>query len=75
MAVSSAVKKLSVNVKLNNGTSGGVVKTVSLSLGNLKTTAFDAQKAMNIVSLLGDCLSKPVYTVEKVEVSTLTESE
>ena len=75
MAVSSAVKKVSVNIKLNNGTTNGVVKTLSLSLGTLNKTSFDAQKAMNIVNLLGDCLSKPVYAVEKVEVSTLTEDD
>ena len=75
MAVSSAVKQISVNVRLNNGTSNGVVKTVTVSLGNLKETAWDAQKVMNVVSLLGNVLSKPVYTVEKVEVDTLTEDE
>ena len=73
MAVSSTTDKISVNVKLNNGTSNGVVKTVTVSLGTLSTTGFDAQKAKNVVNLLGDCLSKPVYTIEKVEVSTLIE--
>ena len=75
MAVNEAVRKLSVNVKLNNGTSAGVVKTVTVGLGGLSTTGWDGQKAMNVVSLLGDCLSKPVYSVEKVAVSTLTESD
>ena len=67
------LKKVSVNVKLNNGTdSQGNVKTVNVGLGTLSTTGFNADKALAVVSLLGPCLSKTVYAVEKVEVSTLT---
>ena len=67
------LKKVSVNVKLDNGTdSEGNIKTVSVSLGSLSKDNFDADKALAIVSQLGPCLSKTVEAVEKVEVSTLT---
>lgn len=72
MAVTSTLKKVSVNVKLDNGTDAqGNVKTVSVPLGNLSVQNFDAEKAMAVVTLLEDCLLKSVYSVEKVEVSTL----
>ncbi len=74
MAVTSTLKKVSVNVKLDNGTDAlGNVKTVSVNLGNLSVQNFDAAKAMAIVNLLEPCFTKTVYSVEKVEVSTLEE--
>ena len=75
MAIDETVAKISVNVKLNNGTTAsGSVKTVSVNLGNLKTTGFNAQKAMNVIDALTPCLDKAVYEVQKVEVSTLTKA-
>ncbi len=66
-------KKVSVNIKLNNGTdSAGNVNTVTISLGKLSLTGFNADKALAVTSLLTPCLTKAVYAVEKVEVSTLT---
>ncbi len=74
MAVTSTLKKVSVNVKLDNGTDSlGNVKTVSVNLGTLSVQNFDAAKAMAIVNLLDRCLVKEVYSVEKVEVSTMVE--
>ncbi|MBQ3646222.1 MAG: hypothetical protein IJM82_10120 [Synergistaceae bacterium] len=73
MAAVSTVTKNAVNVKLDNGSSGGEVKTVSVSLGRLGKTGFDATKAMNVAMLLGDCLSKDIYSVEHTQVSRLTE--
>ena len=75
MAVSETTKKISVNVILNTGTSNGVIQTASFSIGALSSSNYDAQKIMNIVNLLSDCLSKPVYSAEKVEVKTLTEDD
>ena len=72
MAVVSRLNKVSVAAQLNNGTQDGKVKTLSLSLGSLNVSRYDDQKAMNIVNLLEPCLSKPVYEVQKVEVSKLT---
>ena len=76
MAVTTTLNKVSVNVKLNNGTNAnGTAKTLSLSLGSLNKAAFDASKAMAIVDLLEPCLEKTLHSVEKVEVSTLADDE
>ena len=73
MAITSTTSKVSVNVKLNNGTNtNGTPKTLTVSLGSLNKDAFDADKAMAIVELLEPCLEKTINSVEKVEVSTLT---
>ena len=73
MAITSTTSKVSVNVKLNNGTNAnGTPKALTVSLGALNKDAFDADKAMAIVGLLAPCLEKSLVSVEKVEVSTLT---
>ena len=51
----------------------GATKTVSVSLGNLNKDAFDADKAISIVSLLSPVLDKSIVTVEKVETSTVSQ--
>ena len=72
MAVST-LQKVSVNIKLNNGQDAqGNTKLVSISLGSLSTSGFNADKALTIVGLLEPCLNKTVEAVEKVEVSSLT---
>lgn len=72
MATSTA-NKVSINVKLNDGVDEtGSVKTVGVSLGSLSVSGFDADKALEVVNLLGACLTKTVYTVEKTEVTTLS---
>ena len=72
MAIST-LRKVSVNVKLNDGTDAeGKARYVSLSLGNLSEENFDADKALAIVTALAPCLSKTVSSVEEVRVSTLT---
>ncbi|MBQ7193721.1 MAG: hypothetical protein IJR98_05065 [Synergistaceae bacterium] len=69
----TALKKVSVNVKLNNGTdASGNDKFVNVTLGNLSEENYDADKALAIVTALAPCLSKTVSTVEEVKVSTLT---
>ncbi len=72
MSVSSVLDKVSVNIQLNNGTKDGKIKTLGVSLGQLNTSRYDDQKAMNIAALLEPCFAKPVLEVKKVEVSTLT---
>lgn len=80
MAVTSSIKKVGVAVKLNNGTVDGAVKTVSVSLGNMSESYFSSspatadEKTMLIVGYLAECLTKPVYTVEKTTVTTLMNS-
>ena len=73
MAATSTVNKLSVNLLLNNGTdASGNTKTVSVSLGALNKDAFDADKVMAVAGLLSPCFEKSLHSVQKVEVSTLT---
>ena len=75
MAVTTTVSKISVNVKVSNGTNAnGTPKTLSIGLGSLDKDAFNADKAKAIVDLLEPCLAKTRLSVEKVEVSTLTSS-
>ena len=72
MAVNESVSKITVVVKLNNGnSSNGNLSLLSVSLPDISEPKYNAQKVMNIVTMLGDCLSKPVYATEKVMVSTL----
>ena len=74
MAVTTECKKISVAMKLNVGiTTSGEVKTESLNLGKLNKTAFDAEKVLNIVNALSPCFDQMLYTVEKTEVSRLSE--
>ena len=76
MAVSESVVGNNCKVVLNNGTdSSGNVKTVSVGLGALSGNpgAWDATKAMAIVSLLGACLSKTVYDVQHTTVTRITD--
>lgn len=69
----AALKKVSVNLKLENGTDAyGNVKLINLSIGNLSKDTFDADKALAIAGLIEPCLSKAVSSVEKTEVSTIT---
>ena len=69
----TALRKVSVNVKLNDGTdTQGRDKYVSVTLGNLSEENYDADKALAIVTALAPCLSKTVSSVEEVKVSTLT---
>lgn len=65
--------KHTCSIKLDNGTtSTGLQKTVSVSLGTLgEISSWDANKAMNIVNLLGEVLAKDIMRVDYTVVSTL----
>ena len=75
MAVETIAKAASVIMKLNNGvTASGVVKTLNLSIGNLNknyTPATDDVKALAIVDLLCECISKSLYRVERTLTSEI----
>lgn len=67
------LKKIAVNVKLNNGTdSEGNVKLVSVSLGNLSEENYDADEALGVVTALAPCLSKTVSSLEEVKTATIS---
>ena len=75
LMANSVLKKVSVSIKLDDGTdSQGNPKTVSVSLGSLSKDSFDADKALAIVDALEPCLNKSVSSVEKTEVSTISEA-
>ena len=72
MAIITESKKVAVNLKLENGqTEEGKVKTVNVALGTLNVNAFDAEKAYAIAEVLTPCLSKELYSIEKVETSEI----
>lgn len=74
MAAITETKSFSVVMKLNNGTTTtGAVKTLSVNLGSLNKTAFDANKVLNVVNALAPCFFRMLYIVEKIEVSQLSE--
>ncbi len=75
MAVVSDLNKVSVALKLNNGTKDGKVQTVSLSLGTLSKDRYDNQKALNIKSLLAPVLDKPILNVQETKVSLLSDAD
>lgn len=66
-------KKISFNIKLNNGTDAeGNVKTVTLQLGKLSIAGYNDDKALALANLLQPCLDKSIHATEKVVVSTVT---
>ncbi|MBQ7215558.1 MAG: hypothetical protein IJS39_06200 [Synergistaceae bacterium] len=72
MAATTTVTKIAVNLKLNNGVGAdGNIRTVPVSMGKINRGAFDADKALAISSLIGQCLTKQVYYLEKVEYSAI----
>lgn len=73
MAVVPTVTSNSVAALLEDSVSAGTVKTVSVSIGRLAKTGFDAQKAVNIVNALSDCLSKDLYEIQHTQKSRLIE--
>lgn len=75
MATSTLVKVL-VKMNLNNGTdSQGNVKTVSVNLGSLNPTTYDADKALAIADKLEDILSKTIVSVNEVKTATIQLSD
>ena len=73
MAATTVVEKVAVNLKLNNGISPtGAVKTVTVSMGTISDTGFDADKALAVSRLIAACLEKTVYETVKVETSRIT---
>ena len=72
MAAETTVYSNKVNVKLNDGSSGGNIITKTVSLGTLARNGFDATKALNISVALEACLTKEIYAIEHVQTSRIT---
>lgn len=75
MAVVATPTKNVAYMNLNNGSDPqtGQVRTVKESLGTLTPTMSDYsdEKAMAVMEALARCLSKPLYSAERVTTSTL----
>ena len=69
---SETLKKIAVNLILNNGTStSGAVKTLSISMGTISNTGYDATKCNTLGGLISQCLAKPIYDLRKVETKSI----
>ena len=69
----TTLSKVSVNIKLDNGPDDeGRQRTVSVSLGNLSASNFDADKVLAVKNALEPCLDKEVYSVEMIQTSIIT---
>lgn len=69
------LNQISVYLELYNGTdSNGNTKTVKVSLGNLSETNYNDNKVLAVVNALAPCLSKNVYAIKKVTVSSIYSS-
>lgn len=74
MAVTETLIKNVVQMKLNIGQDAqGNIKTATVGLGSLSGTAWDAQKALNVVAGLIPCLTRTVADVQHVATSSIDE--
>jgi len=75
MAVEVTPKSARVAMLLNNGVSPtGAVKTVSLNIGSLNanyTPATDDEKALAIIDVICEVISKSLYRVNRVLTSEI----
>lgn len=68
MAVEDELIKRTATMLLNNGVSPtGTVKTVSVSIGTLNPSAWNLQKASNIVNAMSGCLTKAMTAARHVD--------
>ena len=69
----TTLKKVSVNIKLDNGIdTEGRARTVSISLGTLSKDNFDADKVFAVLGALEPCLSKTVNSMYVYQRSLLS---
>lgn len=74
MAVVTQLENIAVKMLLNNGTDAqGNTKTVSVNLGSLSTTGYDATKVLAVVDAVENCLSKTISAVQEVRTSLLSD--
>lgn len=75
MAVVATVTKNMAYLLLNDGTDPqtGIVKTVKQSLGTLSANVsdYDDAKALAVMEALAPCLTKTLYSAQRVTTSTL----
>lgn len=74
MAVVTQLENIAVKMLLNNGTDAqGNTKTVSVNLGSLSPTGYDATKVLAVVDAVENCLSKTISAVQEVRTSLLSD--
>ena len=74
MAAVEELSALKAQMLLNNGTTtSGAVRTVNVSMGTLEPSAWDAQKALNIINALYPCLNLMLYRATKTATYDLSE--
>ena len=74
MAVTERMEKNVARMLLNNGTdTQGNVTTVTVNLGTLSDTGWDAEKAFNIMEAIEACLTKTIYQKQHVLTNRLVE--
>ena len=74
MAVVSSLQKVSVNMKLNGGTSAsGGIAFLTVPLGTLSVSNYDPDKAYAICDKFRDLFptNKPLYSIQEVDVKEL----
>lgn len=65
--------KISVSVRLNNGTdSEGNVATIGINLGRIRISTYDRDKVLAIKTVLSPCLSKSIYAMQETTVGLLS---
>lgn len=80
MAITASTTKNAISLKLDNGqTESGATKTVSLSIGTLKTDA-DSQadfltKSYAIAVAIASCLSKIVARIDYTKTASVEDDE
>ena len=68
---SATLEKQQAYLRLNNGTSAsGTIQTVSVSLGTLNASNWDADKALAVADKLEACLTKTIYQFQGVSTTT-----
>ena len=73
MPAQSVVKKIAVNLVLNNGTTKtGAAKFANVPMGTMSISGFDADKAIAVASLISSCLENTLVELRKIETSMLT---
>ena len=74
MAVENVTNKITVYMKLNNGTKDGKTVTVNQTLPTMSLAYYDDDKAMTVVDAISPCLEKTLNGVEKLVVSKLVKN-
>lgn len=72
--MATTISKVQCKLLLDNGTDAqGNVKTVSVSYPSISPTGYTDAKALAIATAAEDCLTKSVYSVQKITYEAVSE--